>query len=458
MRLILAADSHGGIALKGKLPWLADKILDFDHFKKMTQNGYLLAGRATAASLPPLEGRTVFSISKRTEGKHLSLEDALRHCSDMRREVWCIGGSKFAQSVLEKGLITEVFLTVFRKNYDCDLFLPEQLMPIIKSLNAISNQPQIFDSEWGIAVYQTFEHYTVYRCSPINQDARAFQKLMLNVYQNGLVKQNRTGVATKSLFGAQLSFNIEGWRFPLSTLRKSFFRGIAEELFWFCQGKTCSKDLEEKKINIWKGNSTREFLQKSNLPYEEGDCGPIYGFQWTHWGAEYQNCHTDYQNQGINQLEWIVNEIKQNPSSRRLVLSGWNVKDIPKMALPPCHVLYQFIVEEIDGNKYLSCHMYQRSSDIVLAGEWNIASASLLTFMIAKVTGCLPRKLTVSYGDVHIYAVHHVGHIARYLERLPYQYPTLIFPQKDKLTDYTIQDFQLINYYPHPAIDLEMVA
>lgn len=453
MKLILAADSLGGIAKQGKLPWLEEKVSDLAHFAEKTRNSYVLTGRKTALTLPSLPGREIIVVSSQQP-----LELAIRKCSDLTKSVWCIGGKELASSLLKKELIEEVWLTIFHKSYQCDLFLPEELMNVVTALNASDQEMKIFPSKWGTQLVKQTEYYNIHKLTPINEDARKYQELVLKVFSQGLQKENRTGVTTLSLFGGQLSFCLEGWRLPLSTLKKAFFRGIVEELLWFCAGQTSSKLLEEKKVMIWKDNSAQAFLQKSGLPYQEGDCGPIYGFQWAHWGAEYQTCLTDYSGQGINQLEWIIQEIQKNPTSRRLILSAWNVGDLAKMALPPCHVLYQFIVEEIDGRKMLSCHLYQRSSDTILAGEWNIASASLLTFLLAKITGCLPRKLVVSYGDIHIYAIHKKELIAKYLQRLPVDYPRLSFPQKEKITDYTFQDFFLADYHPHPELQFGMVV
>lgn len=200
-----------------------------------------------------------------------------------------------------------------------------------------------------------------------------------------------------------MRFNLRDGTFPLLTTKKVFWRGIAEELFWFIQGSTDAKLLQAKNVRIWDGNSTREFLDKAGFPErEEGDLGPVYGFQWRHFGAEYHTCHDDYQGQGVDQLKEIIERIKQNPNDRRIIMCAWNPVDIPKMALPPCHCLVQFYV----ANGELSCQLYQRSADMGLGVPFNIASYALLTHMIAHITGLKTGDFVHTLGDAHVYLNH----------------------------------------------------
>lgn len=200
-----------------------------------------------------------------------------------------------------------------------------------------------------------------------------------------------------------MRFSLRDNIFPLLTTKRVFFRGVGEELLWFIKGCTDAKELQAKKVHIWDSNGTREFLDKNGLfDREEGDLGPVYGFQWRHFGAEYKTCHDDYTGQGIDQLNEIINRIKTNPNDRRIIMSAWNVNDIPKMALPPCHCLVQFYV----ANGELSCQLYQRSADMGLGVPFNIASYALLTYLIAHVTGLKPGDFIHTLGDAHVYSTH----------------------------------------------------
>jgi thymidylate synthase len=175
-------------------------------------------------------------------------------------------------------------------------------------------------------------------------------------------------------------------------------------LLWFIRGSTSNKELNDKKVHIWDQNSSREFLDSRNLTYDEGDLGPVYGFQWRHFGAEYENCLSDYKGKGIDQLKSIIDQIRDDPTSRRIIMSAWNPPDLHKMALPPCHVLCQFNVDTI--NNKLNCQLYQRSGDMFLGVPFNIASYAFLTFIIAKITRYKPGKFIHILGDTHIYESH----------------------------------------------------
>ncbi|XP_066998804.2 thymidylate synthase isoform X2 [Anabrus simplex] len=200
----------------------------------------------------------------------------------------------------------------------------------------------------------------------------------------GVKRDDRTGVGTLSLFGAQMRYSLRNGVFPLLTTKRVFWRGVVEELLWFIRGSTNAKELQEKKIHIWDGNSSRQFLDSLGFTdREEGDLGPVYGFQWRHIGAKYVDMHTNYSGEGLDQLKEVIDTIRTRPFDRRIIMCAWNPMDIPKMALPPCHCLVQFYV----ANNELSCQLYQRSADMGLGVPFNIASYSLLTYMIAHVTG-----------------------------------------------------------------------
>lgn len=194
---------------------------------------------------------------------------------------------------------------------------------------------------------------------------------------------DRTGVGTYSVFGAQMRYSLRDNIFPLLTTKRVFWRAVVEELLWFIRGSTNASELQDKNVHIWDANSTREYLDSVGLTdREEGDLGPIYGFQWRHFGADYQGIRADYTNKGVDQLANVINTIKSKSSDRRMIICAWNPVDIPKMALPPCHCLVQFYV----ANGELSCQLYQRSADMGLGVPFNIASYALLTRMIAHIT------------------------------------------------------------------------
>lgn len=256
------------------------------------------------------------------------------------------------------------------------------------------------------------------------------------------------------MFGCQMRFNLRD-QFPLLTTKRVFWRGVAEELLWFIKGQTNAKILQEKNVKIWDGNSTREFLDKCGFTdREEGDLGPVYGFQWRHFGAEYKTCHDDYSNQGVDQLNDVIQRIKNNPTDRRICMSAWNPVDLPKMALPPCHCFAQFYVQDDE----LSCLMYQRSADVGLGVPFNIASYALLTYMIAHVCGLKVGDFVHSFGDTHVYK-NHVDPLKEQLKRVPRPFPKLIINRKvEKIEDFKFEDFTIEGYDPYPTIKMEMAV
>ena len=241
------------------------------------------------------------------------------------------------------------------------------------------------------------------------------------------------------------------------TTKRVFFRGVLEELLWFIQGSTNSKLLSEKNVKIWDDNGSREFLDSRGLTENEaGDLGPVYGFQWRHFGAEYGNCHQDYSGQGVDQLQTVIDQIRRDPDSRRIIMSAWNPPDLPKMALPPCHVLSQFYVQ--DGE--LSCQLYQRSADMGLGVPFNIASYALLTCMLAEVCGLKPGDFVHTIGDAHVYK-NHVDALKIQIAREPRPLPTLSIKRLGEIKEideFKFEDFELIGYKPHPSIKMKMAV
>ena len=252
--------------------------------------------------------------------------------------------------------------------------------------------------------------------------------LVREILDRGNRKSDRTGTGTLSLFGHQLRFDLAAG-FPLVTTKKLHLRSILYELLWFLRGDTNVRWLQENKVTIW-----------DEWADANGDLGPIYGYQWRSWPAP--------SGQHIDQLARVIEEIKHNPDSRRLLVSAWNVADLDRMALQPCHALFQFYVAE--GR--LSCHMYQRSADVFLGVPFNIASYALLTMMVAQVCGLRPGHFVHSFGDVHLY-LNHVEQAREQLSREPRPLPTMrINPEVKSIDDFKFSDFTLENYDPHPSI------
>lgn len=298
---------------------------------------------------------------------------------------------------------------------------------------------------------------------------RQYLDLLGDIKANGVEKSDRTGTGTKSVFGRQMRFDLsEG--FPAVTTKKLFLRGIIHELLWFLQGDSNIEYLVKNNVNIWNewpfkayllatrqslpeagsgkwNTKLADFIEKIKTDHafarQYGELGPVYGYQWRHW--------PDGKGGEIDQITRAIDTIKNNPDSRRNIVSAWNVADIDEMAkagLPPCHSLFQFYVTE--GK--LSCQLYQRSADTLLGVPFNIASYALLTMMVAQVTGLKPGDFVHTLGDAHIY-LNHLEQVDLQLSREPRPLPTMkINPNVTSIFDFTIDDFELVGYDPHPAI------
>jgi thymidylate synthase len=273
---------------------------------------------------------------------------------------------------------------------------------------------------------------------------RAYLDLLQTVLDEGVTREDRTGTGTRSLFGYQMRADL-GEGFPLLTTKKVHLRSIIHELLWFVSGQTHVSHLQEVGVSIWDEWATAE--QTTRFGRKEGDLGPVYGHQWRNFGAtELED--GSYASDGVDQLTRVLDEIRDNPDSRRLIVSGWNPSEAERVALPPCHTLFQFYVS--DGR--LSCQLYQRSADVFLGVPFNIASYALLTMMIASVSGLKPGDFIHTFGDVHLYS-NHLDQARLQLSRQPRPLPTMfIDPSVDNLFDFRYEHFQLKDYLPHPRI------
>jgi thymidylate synthase len=273
-----------------------------------------------------------------------------------------------------------------------------------------------------------------------------YLNLIKDILEKGSLEETRNG-KTKSIFGYSMRFSLKDGELPLLTTKKVAWKTCFRELQWFIRGSTNNKELQDKNVHIWDGNSTREFLDNRGLHKNEvNDLGPIYGHQWRHFNAEYVHCHTDYSGKGIDQLNNVINDLK-NPStrsSRRHIITAWNPCQINEMALPPCHILMQFNVRD---NKYLSCALYQRSIDTCIGAPINIASYSFLTHIIAKHCDLIADEFIYFLGNAHIYE-EHFEPIQEQLKREPFQFPKINILQKhDNIEDYTIDDIEWVEKY-----------
>lgn len=282
-------------------------------------------------------------------------------------------------------------------------------------------------------------------------EEKQYLDLIEEIINNGVERSDRTGVGTRSKFGVQMRFSLENEIIPLITTKRVFWRGVAEELIWFISGCTDAKVLSQKDIHIWDVNGSRSFLDRRGLTENEvGDLGPVYGFQWRHFGAEYTGCNSDYSGQGVDQLVECIQLIREEPTSRRIILNAWNPADLSKMALPPCHMFAQFYV--VNGE--LSCLLYQRSADMGLGVPFNIASYALLTRLIAQVTGTRAKELVHTIGDAHVY-LNHIEGLSEQITRDPKPFPTLkIDPSITEIDDFRFEHLTLENYEHHKTIKL----
>ena len=285
---------------------------------------------------------------------------------------------------------------------------------------------------------------------PISNNEQAYLDLLQHVLTHGSEKGDRTGTGTLSHFGAQLRFDLSDG-FPLLTTKKVHFKSIVYELLWFLSGSTHVDYLQQNGVRIW--NEWATAAQTARFNRAEGDLGPIYGHQWRNYGAT-KDDNGDYQGDGVDQIANLIEQIKNNPNSRRLIVSGWNPAEADQVALPPCHTLFQFFVA--DGK--LSCQLYQRSADLFLGVPFNIASYALLTHMVAQVCDLEVGEFVWTGGDCHIYQ-NHREQVELQLSRTPLALPSLALnPEVHDIFAFTYDDIVVNNYHSHAAIKAQVAV
>lgn len=451
-----------GIGACNKLPWQISE--DLAYFNSTTQNSIVVMGRDTFFSIPenkrPLQNRLNIVVTS-NPGKHVHQDDnvvfmtndevlAFINSQSHYEKCFFIGGERIYKSYIQ--YCESVHVTFIDKEYNCDRFFPMDQLGDFE-LSYVSEKKRS-DKEQCDYVFLTYQ-----RTHKSNHDD-VYLDLLHDILSQGHSRDDRTGTGTLSIFGKQIRFDISE-SVPLLTTKFVPWKMVIKELIWFLQGKTDANVLRSQGVNIWNGNTTREFLDKRGLSsYEEGDIGPMYGFQWRHFGAEYLGSGADYTGKGIDQLQTVMDLLKNDPYSRRILMTTVNVNDLEKGCLHPCHgIVVQFYVnDDSSGNKHLSCHMYQRSVDTFLGLTWNIFSYAVMTYILAKKLGMKPKELVISTGDTHLYKDHvEQAHIQ--LQRSSYPAPKLVVSDsliQKSFDDITIDDFDLIGYFHHPAIKAKM--
>ena len=456
----------------------ANSSKDLHYFSQVTKGhnepnqNIIVMGYNTWLSLPrkPLKDRYNIILTKNHTQEiqdicnFPSLERIFTHIQEIKDnfgEVFIIGGGTVYKQCLENypDKLNKLYITEIdddwcgdehSKYFDYSSVLPR--LDIIKE-RIEPTDTRIYDPQTNTYIVKhlnlTFRVYQ--KKELINKDEYKYLQLMDTVMKQGLDVEGRNGV-TKSSFGEKMVFDLS--RFPLLTTKKMGYKTILRELLWFIKGSTDNQELKDKNVHIWDGNASKSFLESRGLSYEQDDLGPIYGFQWRHFGAEYKNRHTDYSGKGYDQLKWLINEIKENPNSRRLILSAWNPAVLDDMALPPCHILCQFYVNQKENT--LSCQLYQRSGDMFLGVPFNITSYAFLTYILCKLTGYKPGKFHHILGDAHIYEEHDTAVLLQ-IKRVPKLFPTLTI--SDRLTDIdSISEdmFTIENYESYSRISAPM--
>jgi thymidylate synthase len=387
-----------------------------------------------------------------------------------REQIFVIGGSQLYNEVLSNYRVDTIYETL------CDIKVD------IESIISDGNDISYFSSKISKEIFKkTYEKvykdgvklngglkygwinqsalytFSIYHNKEnINEEEFNYLKLLRFVSENGTPKDSRNSKVISYFSPPSIKYDLRNG-FPLLTSKKVGWKTVLRELLWFIKGSTNNKELQAKNVHIWDGNSTREYMKTIGLEhYPEGDLGPIYGFQWRHFGAKYYGCHYDYSNRGVDQLKYVIDEIKNNPTSRRIILNSWNAADLDQMALPPCHVMVQFNVDV--ENHFIDAKLTQRSGDMFLGVPFNIASYSMLLHIIGNITGYIPRYFIHDIGDAHIYD-NHKDAIETQLKRGTYNFPKFVITKDIQDIDNIDETFfDLINYKYFPTIKAPMSA
>lgn len=445
----MSTTPEGGIGYQGGMAWKDTEELRL--FRRKTFDGILIMGRKTVEHLPRLRRRLIFcltqndiSIIRYANQDNLygfnSFDSALNYARKHfpYKTVWVAGGSEIFNLASKYPHILHI--SIMKQTAVCDRFV-----------HISFSDYSIIEEEH----HDTFRHY-VMRQTPEGEGQ--YLRLLNKVMEKGILREGRNGM-TRSLFVEHLKFDLRHG-FPLLTTKEMFWRGIVEELLFFIRGETDTKKLEAKKVKIWKGNTSRDFLDRNGFHYrEEGMMGSMYGYQWRHFNAPYdeETGRPIGDITGIDQLQNVVNSISNDPHSRRILMTTYNPAQVHLGVLWPCHSL---ILQFYCDGMFLDCYCYNRSSDAFLGLPFNIASTSLLLSLIAKLTLKVPRYLHLSLGDVHIYQEHFEA-VKEQLTRTAYTFPILEINKGlstiEHLESLTYEELKVENYRCHPRISASMV-
>lgn len=448
LELIVAVDKKYGIGKNGFLPWKCASELN--NFKKITNNSNLIMGRKTCESIPKLKNRKIICMSNQgicenTNENELEITKNIEDYNFKKEEKYFIaGGSEIYKYFLTNkkytGLV-KIHLSVIKGVYDCDVF---------------------FEHDWldGFVITEKIinEDYTYMKLEYDPQELQ-YVKICKRIMKNGDIRTGRNG-EVKSLFCESMKYDLTKG-FPLLTTKKMFFRGIVEELLFFIRGQTDSTILSNKKVNIWTGNTSSEFLKTKNLNYSEGVMGPMYGYQWRYFNKPYklnENKEPVFEKGGVDQLENVINLIKNDPTSRRIIMTSYNPEQAEEGVLYPCHSL---IIQFYVSGEYLDMFCYNRSQDFFLGNPYNIASSSLLLILISKITNKKARFLNMLLGDIHIYKDHYEA-VNKQIKNIPYKFTNLIIKKQIKsledVENMIYEDFKLENYKSNEIIKAKMIC
>ena len=440
--LILARDQANIIGIEQKIGFQISEDLQF--FKRITQEcksgtqNAVIMGRLTWESLPdksrPLSGRINVILSRSSEQiTNLKKIESTNNSSVLIRgnlssvitelqlredidQIFIIGGGQIYQQALQLNDVDKIYITQVDYNLSDNTgntqeiiygpYLGSNYRPIFSS-EVKTSQAKVFnqgkyesrDLNYKFMIYQNIQEISCQDRHPEFQ----YLELLKRVISSGHRRETRNAV-TYSIFGHRMEFDLSHQQIPILTTKKVAIKTAIKELLWFISGDTSNKSLQKEGVHIWDGNSSREYLDSLGMTNrEEGDLGPVYGFQWRHSGAKYINFETNYEGQGVDQLQKAIEMLKKDPYNRRNIVCAWNPSDLSQMALPPCHLMFQWYVED---NNRLSLQMYQRSGDSFLGVPFNIASYSMLIHMVAWVTGLTPGRFIHIIGDFHAYEEH----------------------------------------------------
>jgi len=514
--LIVAYDKKRGIGKNNSIPWnLPEDMKRFrqitsfipEDLKNDPYYAYMnmvVMGRKTWDSLPakfrPLPNRINVILSHQTPENIDDTDHPLVHVisnldqifslslgkhnqNEIKKEIkiyetLVIGGSSLYQMALESPYCHTLYITELYHDFSCDVTfpkfeiqnhhqakVPERLKEIAAGFPLhVENQgykligASEIECDTQNKIYYRFLVYQNVKLTDslkpwVNEEETRYLELMKEILDQGYERLDRTQIGTYALPGQCLKFNLRQ-HFPISTSKKMAFRWVFEELKLYITGKTDAKILSNQGIPIWDGNTSREFLDKRGLShYPEGDMGETYGFNFRHFGGQYIDCHHEYgPDVGFDQLGYVINELKTNPGSRRIIINLWNPATAHKAALPSCLFYYQFCVNPED--KELNCVIHLRSSDYFLANNWNTCTGAILTHLLCNLEGIdlTPGDLTVMVSDAHIYKSH-LKYVYQNLTREPYPYPRLVVKEKKKsIEDFTFDDLELVGYKSHAAI------